>query len=250
MKRKHTPLNALTCAALLGSAALSQAAVLVSEDFSYANGSLNGQSGGTGFSNAWTSTTNVSGGVATGNASSTRTLSTSFGTTGTVWVSFDWGYTSTPSEGASFGGLTFYAGTGPESEKQLVGNTWPGVGHDRWGTNGATISLVSSVGMKTGVAKITLGGEGANNDMIQVWVGATGSPVDVSGAALLTASGRDLENIDGIRINGQDFSGDPGAGFDNLLIGTTMLDVDAVPEPSAALLGGLGMLALLRRRRA
>jgi len=29
----------------------------------------------------------------------------------------------------------------------------------------------------------------------------------------------------------------------------TELDVQAIPEPSAALLGGLGLLALLRRRR-
>ena len=55
MKLKNIPLAALTCALLLGSAALSQANVIVSEDFSYADGALNGQNGGTGFSNAWSS---------------------------------------------------------------------------------------------------------------------------------------------------------------------------------------------------
>jgi hypothetical protein len=35
--------------------------------------------------------------------------------------------------------------------------------------------------------------------------------------------------------------------LDSIKIGTTYLDV--IPEPSAALLGGLGMLVLLRRRR-
>jgi len=248
MKIKNTHLAALACVSLIASAAMSQAAVIISEDFSYSNGSLNSQNGGTGFSGAWTSSTNVSGGVATGNAGSTRNFSASLGTMGTIWVSFDWGYTSTPTQAASFGGLTFYAAG---NEKQLIGNTWPDpASHSVWGTNGTSVSSESSVGgMKTGVAKITLGGAGANNDMIEVWVGATGSPVDVSGAALLTATGRDLENLDSIRINGQDFVGDPGQSFDNLLIGTTMLDVDAIPEPSAALLGGLGLLALLRRRR-
>lgn len=246
MNSRYTHITALTCALFLGSAALSHAVVLISEDFSYSDGGLNGQNGGTGFSGGWTSTTDVSGGVATGNASSTRNFASSLGISGDIWVSFDWGYTTAPTENGSFGGLTFYAGG---DEKQLIGNTWPGSGHDQWGTNGATLSLVSNVGMKTGVAKITLGGAGANNDMIQVWVGATGSPVDVSGAALLTATGRDLENLDAIRINGQDFGGNPGQGFDNLLIGTTMADVDAVPEPSAALLGGLGLFGLFRRRR-
>lgn len=37
--------------------------------------------------------------------------------------------------------------------------------------------------------------------------------------------------------------GDNGLSFDNIV-------VSAIPEPSAALLGGLGVLALLRRRRA
>lgn len=245
MKLNNTPLTALTCAALLGSAALSQAAVIVSENFTYADGALNGQSGGTGFSNAWTSTTNVVGGVATGNAGSTRSFTaTPFASSGTLWVSFDWGYASAPTESGSYGGLTFYNGG---SEKQLIGNTWPGTGHDKWGTNGATISLVSSVGVKTGVAKITLGA-GATS-MIEVWVGATGSPVDVSGPALLTATGRELAGVDGIRILGQDFGGDPGQSIDNLVIGTTMGDVPAIPEPSTALLGALGMLALLRRKR-
>lgn len=206
-----------------------QGAVIVAEDFSYANGGLNGQNGGTGFSGGWSSSTNVSDGVATGNSGSTRTFASSLGTTGTIWVSFDWGYTSAPTENLSFGGLTFYSGT---NERQLIGNVWPVSGHDKWGTNGATLSLVSSVGMKTCVAKITLGGAGANNDMIQVWVGGAGSPVDVSGTALLMASGRDLENLDGIRINGRDFGGDPGQAFDNLLIGKTAADVDATDSIS------------------
>jgi MYXO-CTERM domain-containing protein len=38
--------------------------------------------------------------------------------------------------------------------------------------------------------------------------------------------------------------------IDEIRLGQTWMDVTSVPEPSAALLGGLGMLALLRRRRA
>jgi hypothetical protein len=46
------------------------------------------------------------------------------------------------------------------------------------------------------------------------------------------------------------FLGGDAQTLDNFVVGTTMLDVDAIPEPSSTLLGGLGMLGLLRRRRA
>jgi hypothetical protein len=49
MQLKKSHLAALTCAAFLGTTTLSQAAVLVSEDFSYGDGGLNMQGGGTGF---------------------------------------------------------------------------------------------------------------------------------------------------------------------------------------------------------
>ena len=53
-----------------------------------------------------------------------------------------------------------------------------------------------------------------------------------------------------LRIKGGDFLGLDESGnhtaIDNLSINGTFT---AVPEPSAALLGGLGLLALLRRRR-
>ena len=90
MKVKHTKLTALTCAALLGSAALSHAAVIISENFSYGDGGLTGQNGGTGFSNAWQSTSlTVTGGVAVGDADSRRDFTgNAFGSSGTIWLSF------------------------------------------------------------------------------------------------------------------------------------------------------------------
>lgn len=246
MRRTKTHLAAMTGACLLGSALLSQAAIIVSEDFSYGDGGLNGQSGGTGFSTSWSSSSSVSGGIATGTSDSTRDLSTAFAASGTLWVSFDWGYSGDPTENGSYGGITFYIGG---SEKFLIGNTWPGTGHDVWQMNGSAQTAVTNYGgMKTGVARITLGA-GATST-VELWVGATGSPVDVSGPAIATSTGRELAGVDRIRINGQDFGYSNPQSFDNLLIGTTMADVDAVPEPSAALLGGLGLLGLLRRRRA
>jgi hypothetical protein len=245
----------LTCASLLGSAAASQAAVLVSEDFTYTDGALTGQNGGTGFSNAWSNpdtsefppTLNITTGVTTGNAVARRDFSSNtFGSTGTIWLSFDWGFASQPAENGSYGGLTFYISG---AETFLIGNPWPVVGHDKWSMSGSAISSETNYGgMKTAVAKITLG-TGATST-VDLWVGATGASVDVSGAALLTVTNANLAGVDGIRIGGSTFGANVNQSFDNLVIGTTMGDVDAIPEPSAALLGGLGMLCLLRRRRA
>jgi hypothetical protein len=256
MKRKKTRLIGLTCASLLGSAALSQAAIIVSEDFSYADGGLNGQNGGTGFNGGWNASTNVTGGVSVGTAPSTRLFSTSFASSGTLWLSFDWAYSAKPTEGGSYGGITFYTGAttggfteGPSgTERFLIGNTWPGTGHDLWRMSGSGPTLeLNYPSMKTAVARITLGA-GATS-IVELWVGAAGSPVDVSAAAMAAVTNADLAGVDGIRIGGGDFGSDNPQSFDNLLIGTTMADVDAIPEPSAVLLGGLGLLGLLRRRR-
>ena len=81
-------------------------------------------------------------------------------------------------------------------------------------------------GMKTGVAKITLGA--GETSTVELWVGPTGSPVDVSAAPMATATGRDLDGVDSIRIMGSSFDANINQSFDNLLIGTTVADVDAI----------------------
>ena len=254
MKIKHTPLAALTCAAFLGSATLSQATLIIAEDFSYADGGLGGQGGGTGFgAHVWFATsTGVTGGVAGGGGDSAarRNFAASLGTAGTIWVSFDWGNSSKPTENGSYGGLTFYETQADfdANERFLIGNTWPGAGHDVWRmTNnlGPTTELNYS-GMKTAVAKLDLGAGTAS-----LWVGPVGSPVDVSGTAMATSSGLALTNLQGIRINGVDLGGGGVAqSFDNLLIGTDMTDVAAVPEAGTAGLLTLGLLLLRRIRLA
>jgi len=260
MKPKNTHLAALTFASLIGSAALSQATVLWQLDFnSYADGTVlttGNPAVGPGFPGNWfagSGTVTVTGGVAQGSGSVHADLGNTFsatvGSTGTLWVSFDWGHdTSTAS---TFGGLTFFNhvwdGGSVFSEKGLIGNTWD---QANWSLNQGDMSSadgiqtsISSIGMKTGVVRITLGGSG--NSIIDLWVAATGSPVDVSGTPMATSTGLNFSEANNIRIMGGN-----DQKFDNLIIGTTMASVGAIPEPSAALLGGLGLLCLLRRRRA
>jgi autotransporter-associated beta strand protein len=208
----------VACASLIVPAVLSKADVIVAEDFTYADGDLNGQNGGKGFSNVWTSATKITGGVSIGNGTSTRSLASPFPSSGTLWVSFDWGFASNPNPQAQFGGLTFFEG---ETERHLIGDVWDtGV----WGLNGGSAtSQVNHGGMKTGVVKITLGAGPTSS--VELWVGPTGSLVDVSGEPMAKATGRDLDGVDSIRIMGSSFEANINQSFDNLRIGTNVEDV-------------------------
>jgi len=215
------PRAALTCTCLLGSMMLLPAELLVSEDFSYADGPLNGQQGGQGFREPWNATINLTGGVPSGNAAATRGLATPFPSSGTLWISFDWSFASNPHPQQQFGGLTFFEGT---VERCLIGDVWDtGV----WGVSGGSQSTVTNYGeRKTGVAKITLGtGE---TSTVELWVGPAGAPVDVSGPPIATATGRDLDGVDSLRIMGSSFDANVAQSFDNLRIGTSVADVAAI----------------------
>ena len=230
MKLKKTPLTSLICVSLLGTAALSQGAALWSDNFNgYSDGGLRHQGGGgAGVSgspgwggNSWYfpgDTVNVTSGVVNGNGNArhglTQTFAATVGANGTIWLSFDWGHDSTNTTD-TYGGLTFIGAT----ERALIGNTWNA---STWNvTNSGTNTAPTSIGMKTAVAKITLGA-GASDDTIDLWVGPIGSPVDVSGPPMVRGTALELGDVNLIRIMGNN----PQT-FDNLIIGTTMADVDA-----------------------
>jgi len=234
MKRKTTPLATLTCAAILSSTALSLGGVLWSDNFNgYSNGGLRHQGGGgsgvfgsPGWGgNSWFGpgdTVNVTSGVVNGNGNArhglTQTFAATVGASGTLWLSFDWGHDSANTTG-TYGGLTFIGA----NERALIGNTWNAT---TWNvTNAVTNTAPSSIGIKTAVAKITLGA-GAADDTIDLWVGPTGSPVDVSSPAMVRGTSLELGDVDQIRIMGNN----PQT-FDNLIIGTTLADVDAIDGP-------------------
>jgi hypothetical protein len=263
MKLKHpnkTHTAALACAAILGSAAMSQAAIIIQDTFTYADGGLSLQNGGTGWgSNVWfAANASVSGGVAVGaqgawDQAQKRNFADTLGTSATanltniLWVRFDWGHSAAISQNTGYGGLTFYTGTSDGgSENFLIGNPWWNQqGDTEWtisGGSGDNNTGVSSNGMKSGLAKFNL-----SAGTVDLWVRSVGTSINVSDPADASVSGLILGGIQGIRING--YNGTASQSFDNLTIATTLAEVNAIPEPSAALLGGLGMLALLRRRR-
>jgi hypothetical protein len=247
MKPKNTKLAALTCAAFIGAAATSQAAVIWSNTFDGDNADVQYDPVGPGWPGNYFDqqggTVSITSGVLTGTggtaaikADTDTTFSATVGAPGTLWLSFDWGQVTAQN---SWGGITFFNSANSEIGK--IGNT---DNSGFWNVGGATpTSTVSTQGMKTGVARIVLAAAGPST--VDLWVGVTGSPVDVSGAALATSTALTLNDTRYFRFLGGD-----AQTLDNFVVGTTMLDVDAIPEPSSTLLGGLGMLGLLRRRRA
>jgi len=256
LKNKITTV-ALSCVSLIASAAMSNAAIIIQDNFSYPDGSLYLQSGGTGFgSNVWFDVnSSVSGGVAVGGGTSAskRNFADTLGDSATLnltnilYVRFDWGHSAAVGAGSGYGGLTFYTGTSDGgTENFLFGNPWASAATDgEWNISGGTgyrHTGISSNGMKSGLAKFNL-----TAGTVDLWVRSVGTEIDVSDPADASVSGLTLGGIKGIRING--YNGTASQSFDNLTIATTLAEVNAIPEPSSALLGGLGLLALLRRRR-
>lgn len=237
---------------------MSQAAIIIQDAFTYPDGGLSLNNGGTGWgSNVWfDASSTVSSGVAEGGGTSAskRNFAQTLGASATanltdvLWVRFDWGHSAAVGAGSGYGGLTFYTGTSDGgSENFLLGNPWWSVATDgEWnisGGSGDNTTGISSFGMKSGLAKFDLGA-----GTVDLWVRSVGTEINVSDPADASVSGLSLGGIQGIRING--FNNTATQSFDNLMIATTLAEVNAIPEPSAALLGGLGVLALLRRRRA
>lgn len=161
----------------------------------------------------------------------------------TPYVSGD--FTFTPSSSANISDATV-------SDMRGDGTDWLNFTQDNTITitNGSTFSLIAldlgplnDSAMPGSVANFQFFGYDADDNLINsAFVGGVNSKQSVELSEYWTNF--DLGNMTTITINfTTDNNASPIAGIDNVSLVTT------VPEPSAALLGGLGALALLRRRR-
>ncbi|MFM2297688.1 MAG: hypothetical protein RL117_1395 [Verrucomicrobiota bacterium] len=155
-----------------------------------------------------------------------------------------------------YAGMSFYDGV---SEHLGIGNGWDPYAYSAFGKDGnrdlrsatpepgATYQLVRSTDITTFVFRVDFNSEA--NDNITVWLNPNLSLTEAAQSASLTTSFSADANFDRIYLRE---GGNNGSGwtFSNIAIAESFSEIAAVPEPSAALLGGVGMLALLRRRRA
>lgn len=202
-------------------------------DYFVQDGALEGQSGGQGFCDTWTGGEyTVSGGMLSGTGEAYRMLSSPFGSSGEIWVSFIFGVSGNQD---GFGGLSFFNGT----EERLIIGDW--FEQDVWGMDAKRIQRMNStvpiLGIKKCVAKITLGHGAASS--VDLWVGSDAAQrIDVNRDPDLTIAGVTLAGVDRLRI-GSDFRME----FGNLILGKTAEDVAAGELPEL-----LGLITSRSRR--
>jgi len=227
-----------------GFAGAATAAVIASEDFTYADGALAANNGGTGWAGAWTDVSGnaatVAGGVGQTNfGQAERTLSSTVDVTGGVWIRATVQKTDTDGVAGSFGGIGLFNGG---AEAGLIGNFWPGVATDAWGAgpNGAQGEIAGD--LVTSLSDVVVF---IDDTQTLLWV--NGNPVALGAAE---ATGASTGDFDTIRLRNGNGAAETYT-YDNILIGDTAADVGVVvPEPGSLALLGLGGLAMLRRRRA
>lgn len=153
-----------------------------------------------------------------------------------------------------FAGMQFYNGA---SESVAIGNGWGAYAYSAfagglsgdvdlntalpatspWGSH-----MVESTDITTIVFKVNFVNGG--NDTITAWVNPDLSLAEAAQSASLTTTFSANATFTDIVL--REGGGGAGWNFSNIVIADSFA---SIPEPSAALLGGLGMLCLLRRRR-
>ena len=232
MKLINTPLTALTCASLLGSAALSQAALSIGDIINVnlsvggvtpTGAAVIGQVGDT-----WTQVTQ-GGGFGTAVTATPYALNTTTGASSGVSMAFAGGRAHGTASAANLDVFEegFFLNAGDTSATVTISGFAAGTIVDLY---------LYSGGYTTGEGATFDFGTGAfstNNVVnIETTYDLGGNYVKIGG---LVADGSG--NITGTWTKPGNYSTFNGA------------QIAVIPEPSAALLGGLGMLCLLRRRR-
>ncbi|PAW79089.1 MAG: hypothetical protein B9S32_03800 [Verrucomicrobia bacterium Tous-C9LFEB] len=254
---------------LLGTVSL-EAGVLLQEDFTYANGGLNGKNGGTGWNGAWSVGTNGTGtwSVADGTAGvsgdkdtwATRNLATPIisSSLNTFYFSFSLQVTaySTPTQNifdvirfTDSGTNLFMIGaqyTAAYNGYRIRVQTGNGVDTSLTPTSTSTNTPTSVVG------KYTFD-DGTGKASLTLWI----NPVNESSTPQLlnyswTSTAAEFDRLMLQRYNSSGATGSNVTSFDSFLVGTDWTSV-TVPEPSTtALLSTVGMASLamwVRRKR-
>ncbi len=127
----------------------------------------------------------------------------------------------------------------------VTASSWSG--GSRTGTNQVALQALGTPTLVIG--KIEWGATGTDDDILTLWTRALDdiATEPTTGGAVRNAGALDQSTFDTVSF-GQRNSGGTQT-YDEIRFGATFDSVTPIPEPTTALLGGLGLLALLRRRR-
>ena len=225
-------------------AASSYGAILLNEPFNVA-GTM-----GTGTYASWTSISgtgaqlavNATTGLAFG--TSDRDYSRSFTSqTGDTFSGFDLRISTLPTSGSEYIAI-FADGTGFDGRIFLT-STSSGANFTLGLDVGGSSATASTGNLSLSTTYRVVTRYNPTSDAIALWVGTFSESTPT-----ISTSGTDAStstNAFAIRQAGVFDNGDSALTLQNLIVATTF--AEAVPEPSTALLGAFGALALLRRRR-
>lgn len=249
----------------------SQAALIATENFNYADGNIAGRDGGTGWdyertdepgapaqsASNWNNTFGAPqvvssalvtsgngahrefGGPTEGRDGATNEREGAFRATGAMFFSVSY----TPTTANQWGGVSSYDFNVDNPEKIFWGAPGGGNGGNFFGIDEAGVGQTNStIPVVTGQTYTLIGMLDFDNDLLGLWIdpdGAdTAATADVSRAYTASNWSTALR-----------FASGHTSTWDDIRVGTTFADVMPVPEPSVSLLGLAGVALLVTRRR-
>lgn len=247
--------------------ATAHATVIGIDNFDYADGTINGQTGGTGWNNEFTDEAGAPPPTASDwrvQFGSVQVASSALVTDGSGALRSFCGLTTgtgqtTEREGLIRGvGAMFFSVNFTRNNTIAPGNNWSGVSSFDfssekifWGVLGTSNffavdesgvgATISTIPVVVGQTYTLIGMLDFDNDRIGLWVDPT--PAD-------TASTYDVSRVytNGNWSTAIRLGSGPNATWDNLKVGTSFAEVNPVPEPSISLLGLAGDALLVVRR--
>ena len=101
------------------------------------------------------------------------------------------------------------------------------------------------------IGRIVWGATSSDNDVLTLWTRALDdiATEPTTGGAVRSTAGFDQTQLNTISFGLRNSGTGSTQTYDEIRFGASFADVSPIPEPTTALLGGLGLLALLRRRR-
>lgn len=234
--------------AILAPMSLSEGAIFFTETFSYPDGSLSTNPDWSTHSGT-AGQIQVTAGTISLNDVDSEDVNRQIGatiTSGTIFAGFDFAVTAVvPAAGGDYEYFAHFGNGTTNFTSRMDITAAVGAGDFTVGIAGGsgTADATWATDLTFGVTYRAIIGYDRDTGLSSVWI----DPVDASSTSIVSAA--DTKDVTGFYFRQSGSSVNETITIDNLIVSTTFPEALAIPEPSLALLGGLGLLGLVRRRR-